>query len=568
MKKYKQKFNLIFCFCLLTCLPFLFSRCAVEQAPGGGPEDKRPPEIVFTFPAADSTSISPGKIEIEFSEPVDKTSVEKAVFVSPFQMNPLKFKWKKKRLTITLGDSLLDSTTYVISIGSSAKDIRNNQMRRSYTWAFSTGEKIDNGAVEGRLFGQEAPSGIYVWGFRLTGQDTLGPTYQFPQYVTQTGEDGSFRLAYLSPGIYRLFLIKDVNGDKDYWPESDMIGIPQKDVVLDGDSAFTGGLNYLLSKVDTTGPRMISAIPDHNRRVQLKFTELPDSAERRNISNYSIIDTFDNPIEINMIYEDEDNAGAMILYTGLQDSNKVYFVKAQNLIDNSGNQIINAGDTVSFSGSIMPDTVQPLLKNMSFRDSAKAVDWREPFRFRFSEAMDRQSVEKNIQILDSDTNLLNLNYYWRTPEALAIMPADGFKEEKGYTLYFEPDSMFDLKHNSVFDSIKYAYFLTGRAGQFGSVMGEIRDTRPDSGAFYISLLEATGSSTGFTEKAESDGKFSFTGIKPGVYKFTAFRDRDGNGKYSFGNEYPFTPAERFIFLDDEIEVRAGWDSEGFEIVFR
>ena len=58
--------------------------CAIRENPHGGPEDTKPPEIIYTFPQSDSTGIhSISEIEITFSERMNKTSVENALFISP-----------------------------------------------------------------------------------------------------------------------------------------------------------------------------------------------------------------------------------------------------------------------------------------------------------------------------------------------------------------------------------------------------------------------------------------------------------------------------------------------------
>ena len=53
---------------ILVIILFVFYlNCATRGRPGGGPVDKIPPEIIETFPAADSTGLSNlEKIEIYF----------------------------------------------------------------------------------------------------------------------------------------------------------------------------------------------------------------------------------------------------------------------------------------------------------------------------------------------------------------------------------------------------------------------------------------------------------------------------------------------------------------------
>ena len=61
---------------VLTLLGFALN-CAMQKAPGGGPIDRTPPEVVFTLPAKDSLFIAPDlkQIEIRFSERMTRSSL-------------------------------------------------------------------------------------------------------------------------------------------------------------------------------------------------------------------------------------------------------------------------------------------------------------------------------------------------------------------------------------------------------------------------------------------------------------------------------------------------------------
>ena len=57
--------------------------CASKGRPGGGPVDRTPPEVISTFPKADSVGIEYiGEIVINFSERMSESSVENAIFIS------------------------------------------------------------------------------------------------------------------------------------------------------------------------------------------------------------------------------------------------------------------------------------------------------------------------------------------------------------------------------------------------------------------------------------------------------------------------------------------------------
>ena len=55
----------------IICLSILWE-CAYKVGPSGGPEDKTPPKIIYTFPSPDSINIKQlSYLEFHFSEGVD-----------------------------------------------------------------------------------------------------------------------------------------------------------------------------------------------------------------------------------------------------------------------------------------------------------------------------------------------------------------------------------------------------------------------------------------------------------------------------------------------------------------
>src|SRR4030042_1867927 len=58
--------------------------CAGQVQPSGGPPDTIPPAITRTIPDTNAVRVSTHFFELEFSEYVDRRSVEEAIFISPY----------------------------------------------------------------------------------------------------------------------------------------------------------------------------------------------------------------------------------------------------------------------------------------------------------------------------------------------------------------------------------------------------------------------------------------------------------------------------------------------------
>lgn len=206
--------------------------CALQGPPTGGPLDTTPPGIIALIPAHKSVEVSRSSpVSCTFSEKVDRRSVESSLFVSPRPQKPIEFGWKGNQVTLRWADRLDSETTYVISIGTTVKDLRNNRIEEPLQWTFSTGKQLDSGMVSGKLINNnEIPKEGEVWAYRIFEPDTLSPTRSFPQFKTNSDKKGFFSLSYLKRGYYRVFGIIDQNHNGLYDIGTDEIAIPSQDV--------------------------------------------------------------------------------------------------------------------------------------------------------------------------------------------------------------------------------------------------------------------------------------------------------------------------------------------------
>ncbi len=70
----------------------------------------------------------------------------------------------------------------------------------------------------------------------------------------------------------------------------------------------------------------------------------------------------------------------------------------------------------------------------------------------------------------------------------------------------------------------------------------------------------------FEVRLKKSGAWEFSNIPPGAYRLTAFVDANGNGRYDYGSAFPFVPAERFVVLQSELQVRPRWTIENVMVV--
>ncbi|MDO8550115.1 MAG: Ig-like domain-containing protein, partial [Ignavibacteria bacterium] len=269
---------------ILLLTSFLLSTCANQLPPGGGDVDTIPPEIIEVFPTDGTTNYDQDYFEIGFSEYVDKRSVQDAIFISPAIEGEIEYDWSGKYLRVYFPDELKINATYVITIGTDAADYNNkNRMAEAYTLTFSTGNEIDRRIVTGKVYDSKAEDVmIFAYrndpGFRDKINDTISNLLAYkPDYISQAGKKGEYKLMGLASGKYRIFAVQDEYRDLLFQPEQDRIGIPFTDIFLAPDDTLFSGLDFFLTSADTTSPRLISAIMTDEYHVLVNLNEEFDS---------------------------------------------------------------------------------------------------------------------------------------------------------------------------------------------------------------------------------------------------------------------------------------------------
>lgn len=555
-------------FVLATILIFV-QRCAQQVRPSGGPTDKTPPRIISVTPANNATLVAPDqRIEFEFSERMNRKTVQNAIFITPDPGGRVELKWKGRKLRVEFDDPLSENRTYVITLGTGLKDLHGNAMAQSYTLAFSTGEKISAGKISGTVFTEGRSKEILIWAYFVGDNRAPDPAQDFAAYITQTDAQGRFELSHLSKGTFRLFAIQDKDNNRYYEVGEDGIGVPQKDVWLASDSLAVDAIYFRISTQDTLGPALTSVSADHQSQVALQFDEEVSSATVT-IANFRIREkSGEDTLTVRMAYVNLLDPMQVILTTEQQRGNTEYELSVWNLTDLWGNLVDQEFNSGEFSGSALPDTFRPRMMKIVPQDSAWAVFLNTTVELHFSEVMDTTSLARSFHVQTAAGDQVTGALQWQTPASVRFTPAAPLQSLTRYEIAVALDSVFDLAGNAVADSAKMYTFTSINVDTLSSISGQLAD--PDSTAQgRIRLQAGQTHAEGAVYKIWLDqpGSYTFQGLLPGTYQIEGFRDRNGNGRYDFGQAVPFEPAERFFVYRDSIKIRARWPNEGNDISF-
>ncbi len=356
---------------LITLLIIAF--CAKQMPPPGGPVDTIPPGVTKIIPTPGETNVATGaEIEIIFSEGMNHKSVENSIFISPWPSEEISFHWKRKKLKITFGDTLKEDRTYVLTVGAKSTDLRNNQMKESFSMAFSTGSSIDEGQISGTAYSPSSIEGALVCAYLREDSSDVNPTEVLADYYTQCSQTGKYQLMYIAPGKYRLFAIRDRDGNRKYTRGIDGLGITTSDVVLTPEERFLQNINFQLTVEDTIRPSLKSAFSINQSNILARFNEaILDFDESRPQDFFTIVSDSDTSQKLNILscFKNTFDPTNILLSTELQKAVN-YKLIAQNLYDLSHNLLDSLNYSVIFEGTTAADTVKPAIIFRSISDSS------------------------------------------------------------------------------------------------------------------------------------------------------------------------------------------------------
>ena len=546
-----KKVNIIAEFILL----MLFIGCANQLPPSGGEIDKTPPEIVSVYPADGTTNFKDDHIELEFSKYITKSSLNDVFFISPSLNGKINFDWTGKSVDIEFPEPLKENVTYVVTIGSDLEDYNNrNKMKESYTFTFSTGNHIDRGTLSGKVY-DEKPSGVMIFTY-IKGTKVIDPLTDKPDYISQTGSDGAYKISGLAEGEYRVFAVRDQYKDLLYQPAQDDYGCPASDVAITKSDSTLYGINFMLTKRDTIPSRLLSAIMTDRYHVLVSFTKDIDSTIIKAENFYLADSTVNRNIMPSYAFKGTSKPEQMVLIipNELPQTDAV-FLFAKNIKDVYGNEFAN--DNVRLTISDRADTSKPgILKSIPPNNYGYADFKGQKFIFYLTDAFDKTLAKSGISLTDTLGNSFSYSINFLDDASFMIVPQQNLDRVKDYRIKFDLSKFKNPSGNS-YDSTYVYKFRTISGIDFTGISGEIKNFDISQNPIIV-LQGIDGNKEKYSKKIEKSGKFNFVRIEAGNYNLWCYYDTDGNGDYSFGSVYPFVPAEKFFVYPSKITLKPRW----------
>ncbi len=517
---------------LISVLVALLLGCAKVGPPTGGPVDKESPRILSHYPESDALEVARDtEVEIVFSEPMNREQTEAALFTSP--AGPLQLSWHGSRLRIAM--PLAEERTYVLTVGTGARDLRGNALTKSFTLAFATGSQLDQGLVRGRVYQDHQPmAGAHVWAYDLaTFSGEVG--LDEPSYQTQSGADGGYEFARLAPGHYRILAFRDAN--RNTLPDADeWLALPASPVEVGEEEVLAGDLALVRRQMPAPVLKRAQAV--HAERLMLLFDEAVEPQD---------LELEVTGLVAESLYAASDAEEKIYVETAAQEPDQRYAV-----------QLSLAGAPVPWDapvrGSGRPDRKPPSFVGLA-RDRLAPSDALD---LLFSEAMQPATLEGFWTKSDS-TQALAGDWLWPAPNCARFAPAEPLVPG-AYQLAGLAAQLVDRAGNGLADSLLALSFIVG--AETAAIRGQVQVG--EMGRVQVAVVNENGRM--YAEWTDEDGQFALDGLMAGTYSLWAFVDRDGNGEYGSGSLSPFRYAEPYGRYAEPVDLDADQIVEEVEIL--
>ncbi len=531
---------------------FLLWNCASTKLPPGGPVDETPPAIIEVNPPSSTTSLTANKISIKFSEYMDGKSFINNIKVFPRLSTPLEYKFKGDEIIIMLPESLDSEKTYIIYLNRNIKDEHGISLATTIQLAYSSGDNISSGIIEGKVYGTGEKS-VHLWKINDTVIDSLFAT--LPDYITDVNDDGFYSFSYLAPGNYQVLSV-----------EKSAAGLPLN-------TSRTGYGLHWKENLNLTDNDTLSSI---NMRLWKKSEKLKLLRGEWSSFNWGWL-VFNNDlpegITINLQLEFDDGIifDSLLYYQDPIDQKNLIIQTGDSLVPNSIK--VNIG-SLKLNEELLLDSSEVLIQIPQEPDTSYLQILKPTQNFQiFPNTLTIEKLNiifsKPVQLSEdslflpklfiNDTIPVNVNLKQINPMQLQLVPLLQWEENEKYQLKINRESIITDSGRGLKDSVLTINLRTTKSVGYGRIIGNIIESAQLNLA--VELFSTKNPSLSQTSIVNSKSEFDIKTIPEGNYLLYFFEDYNNDMKYSFGNAYLNIPSEWFYFYPDTFEVRANWDTE-------
>lgn len=602
MKKKTKRFSLL-AIRFLLLVTTVWACANPGSGPDGGPYDETPPRLVAMNPGLGLTEAKARKVTLLFDELIKIENATEKVIVSPPQIETPEIKVSGRRITVELKDTLLPNTTYTIDFSDAIEDANEGNPLGQFTHYFSTGPRLDTMEISGHVLlaeNLEPVKGILV-GLHSDTTDTAFTTRPFDR-VARTDSRGYFSVKGVAPGTYRIYALKDMDGDFRY-SRGEQLAFLEQTLTP---SAFPDVRRDTLWR-DTVSYDTILTVPFTHYLpddvVLLSFTEKNTSRallkSQRDVPEWFRLYFTAPSAHIPEIRGLNFDARDAFLQSRSKGNDTITYWLRDTLLMNldtlSLTCTFEATDDSTGRPFLQTDTLQlaPRLTMEKRREQrAKELErWQKqrekrhkkgdfsdetpPVTFMKITGLSRKispiqnqhfELEQPAMRFDTAAVSLSLAVNDSTWEPAPFRIEQDEYEPQKFTLLGEwrPGQKYRLRIDSaaitaytgIFNKTVTQPFAIGSADDYGALFLLLPDADSTT---VVQLL--TSDTKVVRQTAARNKRADFFYLSPGRYYLRAFSDRNGNGLCDPGNYAEGIQTEHVCYFPSSIDVRANWDIE-------
>lgn len=599
--------------------------------PDGGWYDETPPYVVSSSPADKGVNAKSSKVIINFNEFIKLENPSEKVIISPPQMEQPEIKAAGRRIIVELKDSLKENTTYTIDFSDAISDNNEGNPMGNYTYSFSTGSEIDTLEVSGYVLDAEnlePIKGTLVGLYRAEDfegkEDTswVDPFKSQPLLrVSNTDSSGRFIIRGIAPGKYRVFALKDTDGDFRYTQAAEAVAF-NDDIIT---PTFKPDVRQDTLWVDTLHIKDIIPInythflPDDI--VLRQFTkEQKDrfflKSERKEAEFFTLFYSGPSAVTPSVNGLNFNSKDAFIVEATPKNDTITYWLRDTVLVNTDTLRLTVDHEVTDTLGNLImqSDTLEILAKvpyQKRQRELQKEIDeWHKklekrrkkseeeitdtifpakPFKpvYKMENSMSpigKIRIDFPTPLARLDTSAVHLYVkqeedWYRAPFSLKKATYENATDRNieviaewipGAEYSFEVDSAaFESIYGLVSDAFKSGLKIN-TPDQYSTLFVNVSGVpegllTPDSlmsdslaiPCVVVQMLDGSDKVLA-TSKAEK-GTAEFYYVKEGEYYLRAFVDRNGNGKWDTGNYDENLQPEEVYYYPEKVDCRAKWD---------
>ena len=539
----------------------IFFGCAAISPPPGGEEDKTPPKLLSSIPESGTYNLNGGLIiKLIFSERLDENIAKSSIRLLPFEKTPLELKVKKNIIEVLLPEVLKKNQTYQLIISREILDERKNKLDKTYQLAFSTGDSISTGEISGKVFNiKNRPTYVYLYN-NYEPYDSV--FFRKPDFYTETDDSGRYSFKFLENRDYSIIAHQGVSVPNKIDFNRTRYGLNSKSVLKLSESRFLENVNIKLKNELT--PFAILSVQMRDERIgTVNFTNGFDLKNQKQNPEIRIFENQQNHYYTVTNFFQDSLSNVLNFYHKNLDVKQNHFLQVLNLSDTSNQTIDKKLTSIKKSeiDSIPPIIISPSeTKNIIF-DGFHSIDYifNQPIIII-------GKLDSIFEFFSDSTKITDFHLTQTKPNIITISNKNKLLNINNLRVKIFCNKIKSIDNLSMVDSIINISYEVKNKKRLGSISGQIINSRSINNYVIGYMLE--NKKNNFTVKTDSStNQFHVKNLNEGFWKIYAFEDIDNNTKYDYGELFPYVPAERFVNLNQIIEVRGNWENSENNIFF-